>query len=63
MIEGLVGNIVMSQPGIDNSNSIARVIGWSGYWLGGYLSITTGKWKWTDGSSFDFQNWKQGFNK
>ena len=36
---------------------------WSGYWLGGYLSITTGKWKWTDGSSFDFQNWKQGFNK
>ena len=47
----------MSQPLITNENILSRHKPNCAYWLGGYLSITTGKWKWTDGSNFDFQNW------
>ena len=33
---------------------------WSGYWLGGYLSMPSKTWKWTDSSNSIFRPWATG---
>ena len=54
---GILSDRVISTP-MHNYAEASTI--WSGYWLGGYLSVPSKTWKWTDGSLSSFRPWAPG---